>query len=126
MPCSEVCCVSPVLQCRCHLCVVVRCVVLFQMQNPEVQQVMTNPQALQAIMQIQQGIHTLQMESPNLVQGSVSSLSHSLRLSLPLSLSHSLPSSIHPSLPLSLFLYMYISLPPSPIPSFNLLVIKFV
>ena len=42
------------------------------MQNPEVQQVMTNPQALQAIMQIQQGIQTLQMESPNLVQGSVS------------------------------------------------------
>ncbi|KAK2184544.1 hypothetical protein NP493_261g00007 [Ridgeia piscesae] len=42
---------------------------LTQMQNPEVQQVMTNPQALQAIMQIQQGIQTLQMESPNLVQG---------------------------------------------------------
>lgn len=42
---------------------------LTQMQNPEVQQVMTNPQALQAIMQIQQGIQTLQMESPNLVHG---------------------------------------------------------
>lgn len=28
---------------------------LQQMQNPEVQQMMTNPQALDAIMQIQQG-----------------------------------------------------------------------
>ena len=51
------------------LWVVTGAVILFQMQNPEVQSVMTNPQALQAIMQIQQGIQTLQMESPGLVQG---------------------------------------------------------
>ncbi|XP_013395143.1 ubiquilin-1 [Lingula anatina] len=42
---------------------------LQQMQNPEVQNVMTNPRALQAIMQIQQGLQTLQAESPSLLPG---------------------------------------------------------
>ncbi len=38
-----------------------------QMQNPDVQSVMTNPRALQAIMQIQQGMQQLQAEAPGLV-----------------------------------------------------------
>lgn len=36
------------------------------MQNPEVQNVMTNPQALDAIMQIQQGMQRLQEHAPNI------------------------------------------------------------
>lgn len=40
---------------------------LQQMQNPEVQQMMTNPQALSAIMQIQQGMEQLRQVAPGLV-----------------------------------------------------------
>lgn len=38
-----------------------------QMQNPEVQAMMTNPQALNAIMQIQQGMEQLRSAAPGLV-----------------------------------------------------------
>jgi len=40
---------------------------LQQMQNPEVQQMMTNPQALNAILQIQQGMEQLRQAAPGLV-----------------------------------------------------------
>lgn len=40
---------------------------LQQMQNPEVQAMMTNPQALNAIMQIQQGMEQLRTAAPGLV-----------------------------------------------------------
>ena len=40
---------------------------IFQMQNPEVQNLMTSPRALQAIMQIQQGMSQLQSEAPGLL-----------------------------------------------------------
>lgn len=40
---------------------------LQQMQNPEVQQMMTNPQALNAILQIQQGMEQLRQVAPGLV-----------------------------------------------------------
>lgn len=40
---------------------------LQQMQNPEVQNLMTNPQALNAIMQIQQGMETLRQSAPTLM-----------------------------------------------------------
>jgi len=40
---------------------------LQQMQNPEVQSMMTNPQALNAIMQIQQGMEQLRQVAPGLV-----------------------------------------------------------
>ncbi|XP_062821123.1 ubiquilin-4 [Anolis carolinensis] len=40
---------------------------LQQMQSPESLSVLTNPRALQALLQIQQGIHTLQAEAPGLV-----------------------------------------------------------
>lgn len=39
---------------------------LQQMQNPEIQSVMTNPEALRAIQQIQQGIEQLYTTAPNL------------------------------------------------------------
>ncbi len=38
---------------------------LQQMQNPSVQQLMSNPEALQAIMQIQQGIERLRVAAPD-------------------------------------------------------------
>jgi len=38
-----------------------------QLQNPEMQNLMTNPQALNAIMQIQQGMETLRHTAPSLV-----------------------------------------------------------
>lgn len=38
-----------------------------QMQNPESLSVLTNPRAMQALLQIQQGLHTLQTEAPGLV-----------------------------------------------------------
>lgn len=38
-----------------------------QMQNPEVQQMMTNPQALNALLQIQQGMEQLRQAAPGLV-----------------------------------------------------------
>lgn len=38
-----------------------------QMQNPEVQQMMTNPQALEAIVQIQQGMERLRQTAPGLL-----------------------------------------------------------
>lgn len=41
---------------------------LQQMQNPEVQSMMSNPQALNAIMQIQQGMEQLRTAAPGLVQ----------------------------------------------------------
>ncbi|XP_070543254.1 ubiquilin-1-like [Ptychodera flava] len=44
-------------------------VFLQQMQNPEVQQLMTNPRALQAILQIQEGMQQLSQEAPGLVPG---------------------------------------------------------
>ncbi|XP_029928754.1 ubiquilin-4 [Myripristis murdjan] len=40
---------------------------LQQMQNPEAQSVLTNPRAMQALMQIQQGLQTLQAEAPGLM-----------------------------------------------------------
>ncbi|XP_068603123.1 ubiquilin-4 [Brachionichthys hirsutus] len=40
---------------------------LQQMQNPEAMSVMTNPRAMQALMQIQQGLQTLQTEAPGLM-----------------------------------------------------------
>ena len=40
---------------------------LGQMQNPEALSVMTNPRAMQALMQIQQGLQTLQSEAPGLM-----------------------------------------------------------
>ncbi|XP_069463238.1 ubiquilin-4 isoform X2 [Ambystoma mexicanum] len=42
-------------------------VFLQQMQNPESLSVMTNPRAMQALLQIQQGLQTLQTEAPGLV-----------------------------------------------------------
>ncbi|XP_061598493.1 ubiquilin-4 isoform X2 [Cololabis saira] len=44
-------------------------VFLQQMQNPEALTVMTNPRAMQALMQIQQGLQTLQTEAPGLMPG---------------------------------------------------------
>ncbi len=41
----------------------------FQMQNPEVQSAITNPRAMQAILQIQQGMQQLQSEAPGLLPG---------------------------------------------------------
>ncbi|XP_044256426.1 ubiquilin-1 [Tribolium madens] len=38
-----------------------------QLQNPDIQNVMSNPQALNAIMQIHQGMETLRQTAPNLV-----------------------------------------------------------
>lgn len=38
-----------------------------QMQNPESLSVLTNPRAMQALLQIQQGLQTLQTEAPGLV-----------------------------------------------------------
>lgn len=40
---------------------------LQQLQNPEMQTLMSNPQALNAIMQIQQGMETLRSTAPNLI-----------------------------------------------------------
>ncbi|XP_059835900.1 ubiquilin-4 [Hemitrygon akajei] len=42
---------------------------LQQMQNPDVLSVMTNPRAMQALLQIQQGLQTLQTEAPGLLPG---------------------------------------------------------
>lgn len=42
-------------------------VFLQQMQNPESLSVLTNPRAMQALLQIQQGLQTLQTEAPGLV-----------------------------------------------------------
>ncbi|XP_046368742.1 ubiquilin-1-like [Haliotis rufescens] len=44
---------------------------LNQMQNPEMQTMMTNPRAMSAIMQIQQGLQQLQNESPGAFPGLV-------------------------------------------------------
>ncbi|KAG5886909.1 hypothetical protein JTB14_004197 [Gonioctena quinquepunctata] len=56
--------------------------VMQQMQNPEVANLMTNPQAMNAIMQIQQGMETLRQTAPNLlntvVPGGVSTTTASL------------------------------------------------
>jgi len=40
------------------------CFVVEQMQSPETLSMMTNPRAMQALMQIQQGLQTLQTEAP--------------------------------------------------------------
>ncbi|XP_074650696.1 ubiquilin-4-like [Tubulanus polymorphus] len=40
-----------------------------QMQNPEVQRLMTNPRAMEAILQIQQAMQTLQQEAPGVLPG---------------------------------------------------------
>lgn len=42
---------------------------LERMQSPELQSVLGNPRALQALMQIQQGMQQLQLEAPSLVPG---------------------------------------------------------
>ncbi|XP_072050623.1 ubiquilin-1-like [Amphiura filiformis] len=42
-----------------------------QMSNPEVQQALTNPRAVEAIMQIQQGMQQLATEAPGLLPGSM-------------------------------------------------------
>lgn len=44
-------------------------VFLQQMQNPESLSIMTNPRAMQALLQIQQGLQTLQTEAPGLISG---------------------------------------------------------
>ncbi|KAL5005433.1 hypothetical protein ScPMuIL_018889 [Solemya velum] len=44
-------------------------VMLQQMQNPDVQNMMSNPRALQAMMQIQQGMQMLQEEAPGMMDG---------------------------------------------------------
>lgn len=41
---------------------------LQQMQNPQTQQLMSNPEALQAIMQIQQGMERLRQAAPDMYQ----------------------------------------------------------
>lgn len=46
-------------------------VFLHQMQNPEALSVMTNPRAMRALMQIQEGLQTLQNEAPGLMPGLV-------------------------------------------------------
>lgn len=38
-----------------------------QMQNPESLSILTNPRAMQALLQIQQGLQTLQTEAPGLI-----------------------------------------------------------
>ncbi|XP_026870093.2 ubiquilin-4 isoform X2 [Electrophorus electricus] len=48
-------------------------VFLQQMQNPEALSVMTNPRAMQALMQIQQGLQTLQTEAPGLMPSLIAS-----------------------------------------------------
>ncbi|XP_022346465.1 ubiquilin-4 isoform X1 [Enhydra lutris kenyoni] len=48
-------------------------VFLQQMQNPESLSVLTNPRAMQALLQIQQGLQTLQTEAPGLVPSSLGS-----------------------------------------------------
>lgn len=61
---------SPILQANPQLQEQMRTMMpqmLQQMQNPEVQQMMTNPQALNAIMQIQQGMEQLRQVAPGLV-----------------------------------------------------------
>jgi len=40
------------------------------MQSPEVQSLLNNPRALQAMMQIQSGLSQLQLEAPSLAQAS--------------------------------------------------------
>jgi ubiquilin len=40
-----------------------------QLQNPNVQQFLTNPRALQAMMRIQQGVQELEQEAPGLFPG---------------------------------------------------------
>uniref|UniRef100_U3INF3 Ubiquilin 4 n=2 Tax=Anas platyrhynchos TaxID=8839 RepID=U3INF3_ANAPP len=45
-------------------------VFLQQMQNPDSLSILTNPRAMQALLQIQQGLQTLQTEAPGLVLGS--------------------------------------------------------
>ena len=47
-----------------------------QMQNPESLSVMTNPRAMQALMQIQQGLQTLQTEAPGLMPGYTDTHTH--------------------------------------------------
>lgn len=42
-------------------------VFLQQMQNPESLSILTNPRAMQALLQIQQGLQTLQTEAPGLI-----------------------------------------------------------
>ncbi|KAA0702690.1 Ubiquilin-1 Protein linking IAP with cytoskeleton 1 [Triplophysa tibetana] len=46
-------------------------VFLHQMQNPEALSVMTNPRAMRALMQIQEGLQTLQTEAPGIMPGLV-------------------------------------------------------
>ncbi len=46
---------------------------LQQLQNPEMQQLLTNPDALQAVLQIQEGMQRLQTVAPGLLNGFVKS-----------------------------------------------------
>lgn len=52
---------------------------LQQMQNPDVMQMMTNPQALNAIMQIQQGMEQLRQVAPGLVGSELITLLYNVR-----------------------------------------------
>jgi len=50
---------------ECFQCHYLLCAVwCFQMQSPEMQSLLNNPRALQAMMQIQAGIAQLQLEAP--------------------------------------------------------------
>lgn len=42
---------------------------LEQMQNPQFQQMLNNPRALQAMMQVQQGMQELQSQAPSVFPG---------------------------------------------------------
>lgn len=42
---------------------------LQQLQNPDMQQLLTNPEALQAVLQIQEGMQRLQQVAPGLLTG---------------------------------------------------------
>lgn len=44
---------------------------LQHMQSPEMQRLYTNPRAMEAMMQIQQGMQTLQQEAPGAMPGQV-------------------------------------------------------
>ena len=42
---------------------------LEQMQNPQFQQMLNNPRALEAMMQVQQGMQELQSQAPSIFSG---------------------------------------------------------
>ncbi|XP_028978635.1 ubiquilin-4 [Esox lucius] len=75
-------------------------VFLQQMQNPEALSVMTNPRAMQALLQIQQGLQTLQTEAPGLMPSLAPGGLPGLPGGLPGGLAAGLPGAI-PTTPLS-------------------------